>query len=265
MSKKIYCIIYDQAKNQISLGDVIRVLRIVKKQNHFLVTNKKNINFFKKLTNRKVKNIKTFKYLNFKGKIVNLVVGKKLEDSFFDINDHIKFKSSKIKTFKVFDNLQKKFEIPIEKIHLKKKKKYKIGFNSIVPKNWNIKSYPKKSWNELDKNLKISNLKICILRQKRNNLLDYLNWIKQCDLIVSVVGLGAHICNYLDKQVVMLVGPTNFSESKKDQNIFQIFPKKRCNVHKKRLNVYYKDCFCMKNIDPKEVSIKVLSALSLLK
>ncbi len=263
MSKKIYCIIYNQAKNQISLGDLIRVLKITKEENHFLVTNKKNINFFKKLTNKRVKNIKTFKYLTFKGNIINLVIGKRLEDAFFDINNYIKHKTSKVKTFKVFDYLNERFDTPLNKtIKIKRKKNLKIGFNSIVPKNWHIKSYPKKNWNALEKKLKSSDLKINILRQKRNNLFDYLSWIKQCDLLVSVVGLGVHICNYLDKQVVMLAGPTNFSESKKDKNIFQIFPEKRCSVHKKKLNVYFKNCSCMRNISPTKVYNKVLSVIN---
>ena len=167
MSKKIYCIIYNQSKNQISLGDLIRVLKIIKKKKYLLFTNKKNISFFKKLTNKNVKDIKTYKYFNFKGKIINLVIGKKLEDAFFDINNCIKHKSSKVKTFKIFNNFQKKFDEETKKINIKRKKFYKIGFNSIVPKNWNIKSYPKKSWKELEKKLLSSNLKIKILRQKK--------------------------------------------------------------------------------------------------
>ena len=47
----------------------------------------------------------------------------------------------------------------------------------------------------------------------------------------------------------MLVGPTDFEESKNNINLIKIFPNKRCKVHQKKLNIRYKKCSCMNNID----------------
>ena len=261
MSKIEYCIIYDQSKKQISLGDLVRVLTIFKNENYFLVTNKKNSLFFKNLIKKKVKDIKNFDLKKYKGQIVNLVIGRMLKNSFFDINKFIKKEPTKLKTYKIFDSLQNKINKSLKEVKLKKKL-YKIGFNSIVPKEWYIKSYPSNNWNKVQNNLKNSKNKFIISKQKNTNLNKYLNWIKSCDLIISVVGLGVHIANYLDKKVVLLVGPTDFSESAHDINIYKIFPSKRCNIHKKKLNIFYKHCFCMDMIDPKKINNKIIKILN---
>jgi len=86
----------------------------------------------------------------------------------------------------------------------------------------------------------------------------YVNWIKSCDIVISVVGLGVHIARYFDKKIIILVGPTDFLESKKDPLFYKILPKMRCIIHKKKLNVYYKNCTCMQNIEEKKIINKVL-------
>ena len=46
----------------------------------------------------------------------------------------------------------------------------------------------------------------------------------------------------------LLSGPTDFFESNKNPKIVKIKPDKRCKIHEKKLNVFYKNCNCMKKI-----------------
>ena len=131
-----------------------------------------------------------------------------------------------------------------------------IGINKIVPRNWEIKSYPQKNWEDLSAILR-ENKNIKVSFQKKMSLKNYVKWIKSCDIIISVVGLGVHIAKYFDKKIIMLVGPTDFFESKNDGNIHKVFPDKRCNVHKRKLNLKYKKCNCMKNIKIEKIINKL--------
>ncbi len=257
MDKKNYFILFKVGKNQISIGDMIRVLEIFKNYNYQIVTSKNYNSFFKKFNG---KNIVTFsQFKNRKNQIqsiINLVVGEKKDKAVFDVNRHISKKIDKISTFDLFKKLNK-FKKK-NKLNLIKRKKYKIGINWIVPQRWKIKSYPQKKWREVNETLNnYKNIKISL--QNKMSLNKYVTWIKSCDIIISVVGLGVHIARYFNKRVIILVGPTDFLESKNDPLFKKIFPKKRCYIHKKKLNVYYKYCKCMQNIEEKKIINQVLN------
>ena len=96
---------------------------------------------------------------------------------------------------------------------------------------------------------------------KKNDLLKYIDWIKSCDFIVSIVGLGVHISSFYKKKVLMLTGPTDFYESSLNKNITKIFPYKRCNIHRKKINLYSKNCYCMKYISSQNIYNKILKIL----
>jgi len=130
-----------------------------------------------------------------------------------------------------------------------------IGINWKVPNKWKIKSLPKSKWNYIVN--EIRSKKIQISFQKNIPLNEYVKWIKKCDIIISIVGLGVHIASFFDKKVIMLSGPTDFKEANKDYNILKILPNKRCYIHQKNLNTNYQKCSCMKNIDEKKVIKKI--------
>ena len=260
MVKKKYFIILKIAKNQISLGDMIRVLEFFKNRDYEIVTDNNNNSFFK---NFNKKNILTYsKFKNQKminQNIINLVIGHKIENSIFDINNYLRKKINKVSTYELFKKLNKfKKKIKIKKLN---KKKYKVGINKIVPQNWKIKSYPQKYWGNLNTILQ-ENKNIKVSFQKKMSLENYVKWIQSCDIIISVVGLGVHIAKYFDKKIIMLVGPTDFAESKSDEYIYKIFPEKRCHVHKKKLNLKYKNCTCMKNIKVNKIINKLYKIIN---
>ena len=256
MGKKKYFIILKVAKNQISIGDMIRVLEIFKGYNYNIISDKNYNSFFKNFNGKNIISYSKFKikkkqYQN----IINLVVGEKINGAIFDINKYITKKVDKISTFNVFKKLNK-YRIQ-DKLNKLKKKKYKIGINWIVPSSWKIKSYPQKKWQIINNTL-LNHKNIEISFQDKLPLNKYVKWIKSCDVIISVVGLGVHIARYFNKTTIILVGPTDFLESKNDPLFYKILPKIRCNIHKKKLNVYYKHCTCMQNIEEKKIINKVL-------
>ena len=144
MDNKNYFILLKVGKNQISIGDMIRVLEIFKNYKYEIVTSKNYNSFFKKFNG---KNIITFSQFNNKKKqgqnIINLVFGEKKIKQFLMLIDIYQKKSIKFQLLiylKNLINLRKK-----NKLNLVKRKKYKIGINWIVPQSWKIKSYPKKN------------------------------------------------------------------------------------------------------------------------
>ena len=243
-------------KNQISIGDVIRVLEIFKNYKYQIVTNKNYNSFFKKFNGKKIITFSQFKNQKNQGQnIINLVVGEKKDRAVFDVNRYISKKIDKISTFDLFKKLNK-FK-KNNKLNPIKKKIYKVGINWIVPQPWKIKSYPKKKWKEVMETLNnYKNVKISL--QNKVPLNKYVTWIKSCDIIISVVGLGVHIARYFNKKIIVLVGPTDFLESENDPLFNKILPKKRCYIHKKKLNVYYKKCKCMQNIEENKIINQVL-------
>ena len=105
MGKKKYFIILKVAKNQISIGDMIRVLEIFKGYNYNIISDKNYNSFFKNFNGKNIISYSKFKikkkqYQN----IINLVVGEKINGAIFDINKYITKKVDKISTFNVFKN-----------------------------------------------------------------------------------------------------------------------------------------------------------------
>jgi ADP-heptose:LPS heptosyltransferase len=245
VDKSSYYILYKKSKNQLPIGDVIRVLYFLKYRDYKIVTNKSFNSFFSKFNNKKIIDINKFQ-IKKNHQIINLNIGENVKNSVFDINDYL---SKIIDKKKTFDLYKKFFKYGIEKKKIKKikKNKIKIGINWKVPSEWSIKSLPKKKWQNIIKELNIKNIEVS--KQKKFSLSKYVEWIKSCDIIISVVGLGVHISTFFDIKTIMLVGPTDFEESKNNINLIKIFPNKRCKVHQKKLNIRYKKCSCMNNID----------------
>lgn len=259
-----YIVIYNsQKKYSLSIGDVIRFLELIKSKNFLVATNKVNGSFFRNFNKKSIINIQKLKKQKKNYKFVNLTLGLNLKNSFFDINDHIsKNNLAKTSTYKLIEKFKKK--INFKKKNKNKfvlKKKSKVGINWMVPKNWKIKSYPMKSWKLLEKKIK-KKYSLKITWQKKNNLNNYVKWIKSCDTIISIVGLGVHIGSYFDKNIIMLSGPTDFYESNKNKKILKITPKNLCKVHSKKINIYYKNCNCMNNIKSEMILDKIHSVIN---
>lgn len=246
-----YLVIYDSTKTKkLSLGDVIRFLDVIKFQDFLIATNTENNNFFYHFNKKKVLNIfqNDFDYKNYK--IINLNLGKKKDNTFFDINDYITFENfSKVSTYelvKIFQSSTKN-KTNGTNSNLKLNKNSLVGFNWIVPKEWEIKSLPMEKWIDLKKKI-YSKYNIKISWQKNDNLENYVDWIKGCDLLISIVGLGVHIANFFNKRIIMLSGPTDFLESNYQKNIKKILPENFCEYRPCNLINGINNCGCMGEI-----------------
>ncbi len=205
-----------------------------------------------------VKNLNKFN-INIKKKndlLVNLTNKKFVLPNTININDFSRKQSEfKKNTINLLQLLSDKLKINKYRVFTNKgsHSKNKIFINWKVPKQWIIKSYPMTKWKKVIENIK-KKKNVRIEWQKNNGDIKYLiKQIKSSKLVISVVSLSCHLAILFNKKLITLSGP-NFCE---DLNLYKkskvIFTKKKCNIHKKTMNIRYARCNCMMFIDEKEV------------
>lgn len=270
MKYKNLIIISNVKKSHLGLGEYLRVASFLP-----------NINFMKCIwysCDRLMPILNEIDYLHYKKKykqfnlrlkknndlLINLT-NKKIDlPNTININD-FSFKQREFKRhtgnlLKLFAN---KLGIKNYKIFTNKKirNKNKLFINWKVPKEWKIKSYPKKNWKELIKKIN-QHKKIKIEWQKNNSDLKYLiKEIKESKIIISVVSLACHLAILFNKKLITLSGPNYFQDLNLYKNNKTIFTKKKCMVHKKILNVKYSKCDCMKFIDNNEILKRLIDEI----
>ena len=260
MSKKFF--IMASFENEIKLADAVRVIEFFKYKSYLVVTLPKYNSFFKEFNNKNIINLRNFDIQKNKKSIINLILYKKIDKCYWDINNYFVGKYDKRKSYHIYKTLNKKNKYIHKKEEKKKKKINKIGFNWIVPHAWKIKEYPMKNWKSLKERIEnLDSLKIKVEFQPYLKTIPYIRWIKSCDMIVSIVGFGIHIGSYFDKKIIMLSGPTDHFDYRKINKITKIYPNKRCYIHKKKLYLKNKNCCCMKNIDENVVFKKIMNCL----
>lgn len=252
-----YLVLYDSSKkNLISLGDFVRFLEVIKQEDFLIATNKKKNNFFYYFNEKPTLDINDIDYDNYK--IINLIVGKKIKKAFFDINNFLNNEPiTKISTFKLVETFKSitNYKSKETEKEIKLNKNSLIGFNWIAPDKWVIKSYPIEKWEYIQERI-LQKYKIKISWQKKENLENYIKWIKKCNILISIVGLGVHLANYFDKKIIMLTGPTDFFESNLQKNIIKVLPENFCEHRPCNLTTGVNNCGCMPNINPLEVVSK---------
>ncbi|WP_345993125.1 glycosyltransferase family 9 protein [Sulfurimonas sp. HSL-1716] len=87
----------------------------------------------------------------------------------------------------------------------------RVGLNYLVGSKWPSKAMSKFKWEELEKRLEDRNIPYS-WQEGKNNLLDYIEWINSCKVIVTQDSLGLHLALALDKYVICLFGPTSADE-----------------------------------------------------
>ena len=105
------------------------------------MTNKNSFKSFHKFKDIKLDQIKHIEKYNKNFKIINLYLGYKIQNSYFDINNYINKKIDKKITYNIFKKLIK-IHKQRKNLNILKKKNIKIGINWKTPSNWKIKSYP---------------------------------------------------------------------------------------------------------------------------
>ena len=176
-----------------------------------------------------------------------------------------KTKNVKINTLNICGVLSKYFRIKKYRLFTNKKRikdNNSIFFNWIVPKDWKIKEYPIKEWKKLEILIKQNYPKIKVIWQKNTDDLSKLyKKIKKSKIVISTVGLGAHIGIHFNKKIILLCGPTYFNEIGELKNTKVIKSSKLCNIHKKKLNLKVRNCKCMRGIKSKKIFFTIKKML----
>jgi len=93
----------------------------------------------------------------------------------------------------------------------KTKEVFDIGLNYKVGSKWPTKAMSKHKWEELNEKLVSLGYKVDWQRGL-NSLKEYIDWINSCKIIITQDSLGLHLAMALNKKVIGLFGPTDFSE-----------------------------------------------------
>ena len=249
-------IIANSKKDNFSLGDYLRINSILpnfKTKNIYWYCDK-NIKELIKYSEhiKKIYDLKNFDYKNFSKEnnlIINLFKTKNLKPNEYSVpnmlNKNIDIKFSGINLCKKITN---NLGIKNYKIHSNKKikkNKYDLFINYLAPKKWKKKEYPIQNLNYIEKELKkkFRHIKIC-KQMKKDSLDQYIKKISSSELILTIIGLGAHIGILFNKKIICLSGPTFFNELKEYKKGTIIFPD-GSNKWKKNLE--------MKNIDKEKI------------
>ena len=251
-----YLVLYDFSKKaKLPLGDFVRILDIIKFENFVIASNIEYNDFFSHFNKKPTIDINHLNLNNSEYKIINLILGKIIKESFYEINNYLNEKTlSKINTYELLKDFifHTGFKPKYEQKKFKLKENSLIGFNWLAPEDWKIKLYPMEKWIYLEKNI-LKKYKTKISWQKNDNLKNYIKWIKSCDLIISIVGLGVHIATYFNKNIIMLSGPTDFSESNFQKNIVKILPDSKCEHRPCNMVNGVNNCGCMPAINANKI------------
>ncbi|WP_035587188.1 glycosyltransferase family 9 protein [Hippea jasoniae] len=130
----------------------------------------------------------------------------------------------------------------------KTKEVFDVGLNYKVGLKWPTKAMSKEKWNELYD--KLTKLGYRVDWQKGlNNLKEYIDWINQSKLIVTQDSLGLHLAMALNKRVIGLFGPTDYSEIYPYGDVKFLTPKSSCPKMPCYKAVCEYEKFCMDEFD----------------
>jgi hypothetical protein len=266
-------ILSNNKKSQLGLGDYLRVASFLPniKCNQIIWYSCKKLKIILQEIDylNKIKNFNNFKLKILKKNdlLINLTNNNILFSNVININDFSNNeKDFKMKTVNLLKLLCNKLKLNKYKLFSNEENKItknKIFINWQVPNKWKIKSYSNKKWNFIIKKLKNHKQKNFEIEwQKKNGNLKYLiNQIKESKLVVSVVSLACHLAILFNKKLITLSGPNYFEDLKLYKKSVVIYTKKKCAIHKKKLNIFSKNCYCMNFINQEEVYKKIVNEL----
>lgn len=262
-------VIANSKKGKFGLGDYLRILSILPnfKTKQIFWYCDKSIKKIIKYSNhiKKIFDLRKFSYENYEKKedlIINFFKTKNLKSNEYSLPNLLK-KNVDIK-FSGIDlckKLMNKFKIYNFKIYSNKNSiksnRYDIFINHLAPEKWSKKEYPIKNFIFIEKKLreKFKNIKIS-WQNENDKIQKYIKKISSAQLIVTIVGLGAHLGILFNKNVIVLSGPTFFNDLKKYKKKKIIFAS---NVIKWKKNLN------MKNIDKFKVLNSIISELNKMK
>lgn len=107
--------------------------------------------------------------------------------------------------------------IPHALLDLELQDRFAIGLNWQVGVKWPTKSWPKQRFVDLEKKFS-SDFKVS-WQEGFDDLLQYMNWINSCRIIVTHDSLGFHLAKALGKKIVVLFGPTSSTDTPLESGI----------------------------------------------
>ncbi|PLX66945.1 MAG: glycosyl transferase [Denitrovibrio sp.] len=93
----------------------------------------------------------------------------------------------------------------------KTKETHDVGFNFKVGTKFPKKAWGNEKWKELEKHIVNDGKSFCY-QEGLSNLYEYIDWINSNKTLISCDSLGLHIALALNKNVIVLFGPTNATE-----------------------------------------------------
>jgi hypothetical protein len=142
----------------------------------------------------------------------------------------------------------------------KDKTPHDVGFNMRVPEAWHIKELPEEHWDAVQAALDPS---VSISRQPPDGDLEaYISWINSCRVLVSVVGLGCHLAMALGKPLLILSGPTDFSEAGDYEKGRVLYPGTPCEFRPCHQPTGVDNCGCMGAFDPGAIAANIMAMLT---
>ena len=128
---------------------------------------------------------------------------------------------------------------------------YDVGINFRVPDAWRIKALPPGHWDQVEELLPGS---LSVSRQPEETTVeDYVDWVKNCRLLLSPVGFGCHIAMFYGRALVMLSGPTDFVEVHGYKSARVLYPPEPCEFRPCHLPTGVNDCGCMPLFRPADI------------
>lgn len=127
-----------------------------------------------------------------------------------------------------------------------------VGINYIVPEGWEAKR-PSDKWILLLKEKLVSKKYNVSLQPKPSSIENYIAWVRSCENIITVEGLGLHIALALRKKVLLLSGPVKRTEYLVP-NLKSVYVKnhKRCLICKSG-KLFSPNCLCMDSIKIEDI------------
>jgi heptosyltransferase-2 len=90
----------------------------------------------------------------------------------------------------------------------KSEEKHDLGFNVRVGSKFPKKALPLDRWKDLEREFRAAGYSVS-WQEGHDDLLEYMEWLHSCRLILTQDSLGLHIALALKKKVVALFGPTD--------------------------------------------------------
>lgn len=134
---------------------------------------------------------------------------------------------------------------------------YDVGLNTQIGEKWPTKAWSSQNWDELEKILINSGLRVS--RQDKQgpevltNLYSYMDWINSCKLIVSNDSLGLYLAVALKKAAIGLFAPTSHRETYMYEKGRAILPKFIPDCLPCFKGICEKEKNCMEDISPERV------------